>query len=47
MMEAGVPMVQSLDLIAAGHENISVQEMVAKIKADIESGTTLARAFSK
>lgn len=47
MMEAGVPMVQSLELIAAGHENITVQEMVAKIKADIEGGTTLARAFSK
>jgi len=47
MMEAGVPMVQALELIAAGHENISVQEMVAKIKADIEGGSSLAHAFSK
>ena len=47
MMEAGVPMVQALELISAGHENISVQEMVAKIKADIEGGATLAHAFSR
>ncbi len=47
MMEAGVPMVQALELISAGHENISVQEMVAKIKADIEGGGSLAQAFSR
>ena len=47
MMEAGVPMVQSLELIAVGHDNITVQEMVAQIKEDIESGSTLAHAFSK
>lgn len=47
MMEAGVPMVQALELIAAGHENITMQEIVAKIKADIEGGGSLAQAFSK
>ena len=42
MMSAGVPLVQSFEIIGRGHENPSMQELVLTIKADVESGSTLA-----
>ncbi len=47
MMKAGVPLVQALQLVAQGHENPSVRELVGKIKVDIEGGGTLAEALGK
>ena len=45
MMSAGVPLVQSFEIIGRGHENPSMQELVLTIKADVESGSTLASAL--
>ncbi|HHB12519.1 MAG TPA: type II secretion system F family protein, partial [Chromatiales bacterium] len=47
MMQAGVPLVQALDIIGRGHENPAMQEMVLALKADVESGTSLSDALSK
>lgn len=47
MLEAGVPLVQSFDIIGKGHENASMQELLLGIKADIEGGSTLAEALNK
>jgi len=47
MMESGVPMVQSLELIGSGHDNAAVQQLVKKLQADIEGGSNLAQAMSK
>ena len=47
MMSAGVPLVQSFEIIGRGHENPSMQELVLTIKADVESGGTLASALAK
>ena len=47
MMIAGVPLVQSLEIISNGAENPSLAEMVQQIKADIEGGDTLAEALAK
>lgn len=47
MLEAGVPLVQSFDIIGKGHENASMQKILLEIKADIESGDTLAEALQK
>jgi type IV pilus assembly protein PilC len=47
MLEAGVPLVQSFDIIGKGHENPSMQELLLSIKADIEGGNTLASALKK
>jgi len=47
MMSAGVPLVQSFDIIGRGHDNPSMQELVLSIKADIESGTALTVALRK
>ncbi|MGR9044717.1 MAG: type II secretion system F family protein [Gammaproteobacteria bacterium] len=47
MLEAGVPLVQSFDIIGRGHENASMQKMLLEIKADIEGGDTLAEALQR
>ena len=47
MLEAGVPLVQSFDIIGKGHDNASMSEMLLAIKADIEGGDTLAQALGK
>jgi len=47
MMAAGVPLVQSFDIVGRGHENPSMQELLLNIKQDIESGTAMAAALSK
>jgi type IV pilus assembly protein PilC len=47
MLEAGVPLVQSFDIIGKGHENASMQELLLGVKADIEGGATLAEALNK
>ncbi|MEW5757047.1 MAG: type II secretion system F family protein [Pseudomonadota bacterium] len=47
MMSAGVPLVQSFEIVAKGHENPSMRELLLTIKTDIEGGTTLAEALAK
>jgi type IV pilus assembly protein PilC len=47
MVEAGIPIVQGIDIVAKGHENPSVQQLLTAVKQDIESGTTLSAAFGK
>jgi type IV pilus assembly protein PilC len=47
MMSAGVPLVQSFDIVGRGHENPSMQELLLAIKQDIENGTAMADALGK
>jgi len=47
MMTAGVPLVQSFEIIGRGHENPNMQELVLSIKSDIEGGTSLADSLEK
>jgi type IV pilus assembly protein PilC len=47
MMSAGIPLVQSFDIIGAGHENPAMQKLILAIKADVEGGSALAVALSK
>jgi type IV pilus assembly protein PilC len=47
MMSAGVPVVQSLELIGRGHEKQSMQELVLSIKNNVESGTALAESLTQ
>jgi type IV pilus assembly protein PilC len=47
MMESGVPLVQAMEIIGTGHANPSMQNLVLKIKSDIEGGTALGDALSK
>ncbi len=45
MLAAGVPVVQSFEIVGRGHDNPSMQELILSIKADIESGTSMASAL--
>jgi type IV pilus assembly protein PilC len=47
MLKAGVPLVQSFDIVGKGHDNGSMEALLLGIKADIESGDTLAEALNK
>lgn len=47
MMSSGVPLVQSFEIVGRGHENPAMQDMLMKIKADIEGGSSLAESLSK
>ncbi|MCW8830437.1 MAG: type II secretion system F family protein [Gammaproteobacteria bacterium] len=47
MMKAGVPLVQSFDIVGQGHSNPSMAELIMKIKASVEAGNTLAAAMAE
>lgn len=47
MMKAGVPLVQSFDIVAEGLDNPSMRELVIAIKNEVASGGGLAVALSK
>ena len=47
MMKAGVPLLQSFDIVGKGHSNPSVSKLVMDLRADIETGTSLNQAFRK
>jgi len=47
MMYAGVPLVQSFDIIGKGHENPAMQDLIMTIKGDVEAGNPLADALGK
>lgn len=47
MMKAGVPLVQSFDIVADGLEHIALRELVVEIKNDVAAGNSFAGALSK
>src|ERR671910_2034671 len=47
MINAGLPLVQSLSILAAQTENKTLQEVTKAVVHDVEAGNTLADAFSK
>ena len=47
MLEAGVPLVQAIEIVGKGHKNPSMAEMLLSIKTDIEGGDTLAEALKR
>lgn len=47
MMKAGVPLLQSFDIVGKGHSNPSVSKLVLDLRSDIETGTSLNQAFRK
>jgi len=47
MMKAGVPLVQSFDIVADGQENAAFREMIVAIKNDVSGGNSLASALQK
>lgn len=45
MMKAGVPLVQSFEIVAEGLANINLQKLVLNIRDDVASGTSFAAAL--
>ena len=43
MMAAGIPMVQSFEIVGNGHEKPSMQKLILDIKASIEGGIYTTR----
>lgn len=47
MMKAGVPLIQSFDIVGQSFDKPSMQHLVLQIKTDVQSGATLAQALAK
>jgi type IV pilus assembly protein PilC len=47
MMKAGVPLLQSFDIVGKGATNPAVAKLLMDIKTDVETGSALAAAFRK
>jgi type IV pilus assembly protein PilC len=47
MMKAGVPLLQSFDIVARGSVNPKVTKLLNDIRGDVETGTSLSAAFRK
>ncbi len=47
MMRAGVPMLQSFEIVAKGHANPNMTRLLNDIKSEVEVGNTLQQAFRK
>ncbi len=47
MMKAGVPLIQSFDIVARGSTNAKMTRLLTDIRSDVETGTSLSAAFRK
>jgi len=47
MMKAGVPLLQSFDIVGRGNPNPSVTRLLNEIRQDVETGTSLSIAFRR
>lgn len=47
MLRAGVPLLQSFDIVARGSSNPKLARLLTEIRNDIETGTSLSAAFRK
>jgi type IV pilus assembly protein PilC len=47
MMKAGVPLLQSFEIVGKGHANPSMGKLIMDLRGDIETGTSLNNAFRK
>ena len=47
MIQAGIPIIQSFDIVAKGQSKKRMKDLIEDIKKDVESGSTLAESLSK
>jgi type IV pilus assembly protein PilC len=47
MMKAGVPLIQSFDIVARGSSNPKMTRLLTDIRSDVETGTSLSASFRK
>lgn len=46
MMQAGVPLVSTFEILSSGSSNINMKKMLSAVKTDIEGGSSLSEALS-
>src|ERR1700726_828575 len=47
MLAAGIPLVQSFEIVGNGHEKAAMQRLILDVKADVEGGTSLHESLAK
>jgi len=47
MLSAGIPLVQSFEIVGSGHDNAAMQKLIMAIKADVEGGSSLTESLAK
>jgi type IV pilus assembly protein PilC len=47
MIDAGLPLIQGLDILGSQEPNPTLKKAITKIKGDVESGTTLSNALKR
>ncbi len=47
MLKSGVPLLQAFDIVGKGHDNPAVSRLLADLKTDVETGSSLQQAFRK
>ncbi|MEO5699517.1 MAG: type II secretion system F family protein [Casimicrobiaceae bacterium] len=47
MLKAGVPLLQSFEIVARGHSNARFSRLMMDIKSKVESGSSLSQAFKE
>jgi type IV pilus assembly protein PilC len=47
MIDAGLPLVRGLDIIASQHPNRKFKQIIIRVKEDVEAGSTFAEALGK
>lgn len=47
MMKAGLPLMQAFEIVARGHSNPSMTEMLMQVRSDVEQGSALGKSFSQ
>jgi type IV pilus assembly protein PilC len=47
MMKAGVPLLQSFDIVGQGNANASMSKLINDLRIDIETGSSMSSAFRK
>ena len=47
MMKAGVPLVQSFDIVGDGADNPAMKELIAQVRDDVSAGNDFASALKK
>ena len=47
MMQAGVPLVATFEILASGSSNMNMKKLLSAVKTDIEGGSALSEALSK
>ncbi len=45
LLKAGLPLLQSMDIVVQGHENPAFSKLISDIKLNVQSGTSLSQAL--